>query len=93
MTNSFLFFKSIVELYDINHVSENVINFAILNRLNKKNQIIKNYSDPIVISLLKRIKDNKALSKEMKQTIDEILSGEIWNNLAFLKSRYMEKAA
>jgi hypothetical protein len=75
------FCSSVVSLYEKGNVADELAETAVFYSINKKYQIIRNYKNPKVISLLENL---KAFSKrnEIKERIDNILSGKAWDKLA-----------
>jgi len=75
------FAEAFITLYEKGNISEWLL-FNLLNPNFLKNDVIvRNYSNQRVIKLLEKIKSSNTASKELKQNVTEILSGQAWNEL------------
>jgi hypothetical protein len=79
------FCEAFTMLYEKGNIPEWVLIVLISPNFLKKHVIIENYSNPKVIKLLERINNYSSASKELKQNVTEILSGQAWNELKMSK--------
>lgn len=75
------FSEAFTTLYEKGNIPEWLLANLMCPNFFKNDVIVKNYSKPKVIKLLERIKSNRTSSKELKQNVTEILSGQAWSEL------------
>jgi hypothetical protein len=75
------FAEAFTSLYEKGNIPEWLLFNLLCPNFFKNDVIVKNYRSPNVIQLLGRIKKNNTTSKELKQNVTEILSGQAWSEL------------
>ena len=71
------FCNALAELYEENKIKESLLKNAIMPNFLDKRIIIMNYNNASVVKLLERIRNNKEITREFKDDIEDILLGKL----------------
>jgi hypothetical protein len=69
------------KLFDEGKMPEDILAWAVAPNFSNKYLIVRNYNDDSVKKLLNKIYLDKKTSQQLKETIEEILSGALWNSI------------
>jgi hypothetical protein len=82
------FAEGAAPLYQEGVINERLMDLIICANIPEKYILVRNYNNPKVKSLLQGITNYPNCSRDLKESIDKILTGETWNEIEeFLRNR------
>jgi len=76
-----IFFRKAVSLFHEGKINEAILSETISSSINKRYIIIKNYDNRDVSAILKELKESEKVSSDLKERIENILSGKSWKGV------------
>lgn len=77
-----VFFRRVVKLFNDEKITEGILSEVISSSVNTKYIVIRNYRNKDVSGILNGLKTNEKISIELKERIENILSGKSWKSVS-----------